>query len=82
MLKLDFDTAIPGAGPVLTKADVAGVPRRSSAPVMMRATELVQAGVAKEELLKQLKTDDIGWAPRVPQIDPFYEELARSASKR
>jgi len=43
----------------------------------MRASELVQKGVPKEQLLMQLKTDDIGWAPRVPQIDPFYEELSK-----
>jgi cyclase len=76
MLKLDFDTAIPGAGPVLTKADVQAF-RAKFNTVMTRAAELVRSGVAKEELLKQLKTDDIGWAPRVPQIDPFYEELSK-----
>jgi cyclase len=76
MLKLDFDTAIPGAGPVLTKADVQAF-RAKFNTVMTRAAELVRTGVAKEELLKQLKTDDIGWAPRVPQVDPFYEELAK-----
>jgi hypothetical protein len=38
----------------------------------------VRKGVPKEELLKQLKTDDIGWAPRAPQIDPFYEELSKT----
>jgi glyoxylase-like metal-dependent hydrolase (beta-lactamase superfamily II) len=76
MLKLDFDTAIPGAGPVLTKADVQTFRTRFST-VIARATDLVRKGVAKEELLKQLKTDDIGWAPRVPQLDPFYEELGK-----
>ena len=76
MLKLDFDTAIPGAGPVLTKADVQDF-RTKFTTVMTRATELVRMGVPKEELLKQLKTDDIGWAPRAPQIDPFYEELLK-----
>jgi cyclase len=75
ILKLDFDTAIPGAGPVLTRADVEAF-RGKFSTVMMRAAELVKSGVAKEELLKQLKTDDVGWAPRVPQVDPFYEELA------
>ena len=75
MLKLDFDTAVPGAGPVLTKADVQAF-RTKFTTVMMRASELVQKGVPKEQLLMQLKTDDIGWAPRVPQIDPFYEELS------
>jgi glyoxylase-like metal-dependent hydrolase (beta-lactamase superfamily II) len=76
MLKLDFDTAIPGAGPVLSRADVQGF-RTKFTTVMTRASELVQKGVTKEQLLMQLKTDDIGWAPRVPQIDPFYEELSR-----
>jgi hypothetical protein len=77
ILKLDFDAAIPGAGPVLTKADVEMF-RAKFSTVMMRAADLVKAGVTKEELLKQLKTDDIGWAPRIPQIDPFYEELAQT----
>jgi cyclase len=76
MLKLDFDTAVPGAGPVLTKADVQSF-RTKFTTVMMRANELVQKGVPKDQLLMQLKTDDIGWAPRVPQIDPFYEELSK-----
>jgi glyoxylase-like metal-dependent hydrolase (beta-lactamase superfamily II) len=76
MLKLDFDTAVPGAGPVLTRADVQAF-RTKFATVMTRASELVQKGVPKEQLLMQLKTDDIGWAPRVPQVDPFYEELSR-----
>ena len=77
MLKLDFDTAIPGAGPVLTRADVQEF-RAKFNTVMTRAAELVRSGVAKEELLKQLKTDDIGWAPRIPQVDAFYAELSKS----
>jgi glyoxylase-like metal-dependent hydrolase (beta-lactamase superfamily II) len=76
MLKRDFDTAIPGAGPVLTKADVQDF-RTKINTVMTRASELAKKGVSKDQLLKQLKTDDIGWAPRVPQIDPFYEELTK-----
>jgi hypothetical protein len=76
MLKLDFDTAIPGAGPVLTRSDVQDF-RTKINTVMTRASELVRKGVPKEQLLMQLKTDDIGWAPRVPQIDPFFEELTQ-----
>jgi hypothetical protein len=33
--------------------------------------------VPKDQLLMQLKTDDIGWAPRIPQIDQFYEEFSK-----
>lgn len=77
MLKLDFDTAIPGAGPVLTRADVQAF-RMKFTTVMTRTSELVAKGVPKDQLLMQLKTDDIGWAPRVPQIDPFDEELSKA----
>jgi cyclase len=76
LLTLDFDTAVPGAGPVLTKADVQAF-RTKFTTMMTRASELVRKGVAKDQLLMQLKTDDIGWAPRIPQIDPFYEEMSK-----
>lgn len=76
MMKLDFDTAIPGAGPVLTRADVQSFQTKFNT-VMTRAGELVRKGVPKEQLLMQLKTDDIGWAPRIPQIDAFVAELSK-----
>jgi len=76
MLKLDFDTAIPGAGPILTKADVQAFKTKFDT-VIDRATELVRKGVPKDQLLAQIKTDDIGWAPRIPQVDAFIEELGK-----
>ena len=48
MLKLDFDTAVPGAGPVLTRSDVETFRARFST-VIARATDLARAGVAKED---------------------------------
>ena len=74
MLKLDFDTAIPGAGPLLTKADVQAF-RTKIATVVDRVSALVKSGVAPAQLLMQLKTDDLGWAPRIPQVDAFVAEL-------
>jgi cyclase len=76
MLKLDFDIAVPGAGEIQTKADVQAF-RRKFTTVIDRARELVKKGVPKEQLLKQIKTDDIGWAPRIPQVDAFYAELSK-----
>jgi cyclase len=76
VLKLDFDAAIPGNGPVLTKADVQAFTTKFDT-VIDRATELIRRGVAKDQLLSQLKTDDIGWTPRIPDIDAFYAELSR-----
>jgi len=75
LLKLDFDAAIPGNGPVLTKADVAAFAAKFTT-VVDRLTELVKKGAPKDQILMQLKTDDIGWAPRIPAIDGLYTELA------
>lgn len=76
MLKLDFDAAIPGAGPVLTKADVQTF-RTRIGTVIDRASAAVKAGVPANELLKQIKTDDLGWAPRIPMVDAFVAELKK-----
>jgi glyoxylase-like metal-dependent hydrolase (beta-lactamase superfamily II) len=75
LMTLDFDAAIPGNGPVLTKADVQAF-RTKFETVIDRATDLVRKGVPKDQFLAQLKTDDIGWAPRIPLLDGLYAELA------
>jgi cyclase len=80
ILALDFDAAIPGNGDVLTKADVQAYKTKFDT-VIARARELVRMGVPQDQLLAQLKTDDIGWAPRVPKVDAFYAELSESTSK-
>ncbi len=77
ILALDFDAAIPGNGDVLSKTDVQAYKMKFDT-VMARARELVRKGVPQDQLLTQLKTDDIGWAPRVPKIDAFYAELSES----
>jgi glyoxylase-like metal-dependent hydrolase (beta-lactamase superfamily II) len=74
VLKLDFDAAIPGNGDVMTKADVQAWKTKFDT-VISRARELVRMGVPQDQLLAQIKTDDIGWAPRVPKVDAFYAEL-------
>ena len=75
LLKLDFDAAIPGNGPVLTKADVQAFAAKFDT-VVDRLTELVRKNTPKEQILMQLKTDDIGWAPRIPAIDGLVSELS------
>jgi glyoxylase-like metal-dependent hydrolase (beta-lactamase superfamily II) len=75
LLKLDFDAAIPGNGPVLTKAEVQAFASKFNT-VIDRLTELVRKGTPKDQLLMQLKTDDIGWTPRIPAIDGLIAELS------
>lgn len=77
ILKLDFDAAIPGNGDVLTKADVQAYKTKFDT-VMARARELIKQGVPQDKVLAEIRTDDIGWAPRVPKADAFYAELSAS----
>jgi glyoxylase-like metal-dependent hydrolase (beta-lactamase superfamily II) len=83
VLKLDFDTAIPGHGnDPLTKADVQKF-RDNLNTIVMRGRELVKKGTPKDQLMAQLKTDDLGWTLNAQQwnqparLDPFYAELSK-----
>ena len=62
---------------MLTKADVAAYKTKFDT-VISRARELIAKCVPQDQLLAQLKTDDIGWAPRIPKMDAFYAELSAS----
>jgi hypothetical protein len=75
VLQLDFDTAIPGHGPVLTKDDVRGF-RRKLATLRDRAQGLVKSGVPKTDFTTKLKTDDLGWPFPKERLEPLFDELA------
>ncbi len=77
LLALDFDTVIPGHGPVLTKADVRAF-RDKLVTLRQRLTALVQARTAKNELAAKLKTDDLGWPFPQARLDMMYDEIAKS----
>jgi hypothetical protein len=59
---------------LLTKAEVATF-RTKIETVIGRSKALVKSGVPASQLLMQLKTDDLGWAPRIPMVDAFVAEL-------
>jgi glyoxylase-like metal-dependent hydrolase (beta-lactamase superfamily II) len=86
MLKLDFDTAIPGHGPVSTRADVVKF-RADLETMRTRLISLIKEGKTKPELAKILE-DDYGWrstgCPESPptggclqyqQLDALMKEL-------
>lgn len=77
ILSLDFDAAIPGNGDPLTKADVQAYKVKFDT-YLARARELVKRGVPQDQLLAEIKTDDLGWTPRVPKVDAFVAELSAS----
>ena len=74
VLKLDFDTAIPGHGPVLTKDNVRTF-RQKLVTLRQRLTELVRAGVKKEELGTRLKTDDLEWPFPPERLNELWDEF-------
>ena len=76
ILKLDFDACIPGNGGVLSKADVQAYKTKIETFVS-RAKEAVRNGATKDQLMAEIKTDDLGWTPRVPNVDAFYAELQK-----
>jgi len=88
VLKLDFDTIIPGHGPVATKADL--VRFKSDLETMRaRLVELIAHGSTKAQIVKTLE-DDYGWrstgCPESPptagclqyqQVDALIAELKK-----
>jgi cyclase len=74
VLQLDFDTAIPGHGPVLTKDDVRTF-REKLITVRQRMTDLARSGVRKDELAARLKTDDLNWPFPQARLDELFDEF-------
>jgi cyclase len=78
ILKLDFDVVVPGMGPTVTRADLEAYKTKIDT-VVLRATGLVQKGLPKDQLMAQLKTDDLGWKLNFTgeDLDRFYAELSQ-----
>ncbi len=79
VLRLDFDTAIPSTGPIISRAELEAYKTKVDA-LVSHATRLVNQGVPKDQLMSQLKTDDLGGQLNFTQdqIDHFYAELSQT----
>ena len=73
LLALEFDTLVPGAGPVLEKGDAQAF-RDRLVTLRTRIEQLVRRGVAKEDAVRRLETTDLGW-PLDPAGDFVRETL-------
>jgi cyclase len=78
-LKMDFDTVIPGHGPVAKKADLLAY-RNNVEKLKNRVSGLIRQGAPKEEIAKVM-TSEYGWAPGGLQMtrgfDGMLAELKR-----
>lgn len=74
VLQLDFDTAIPGHGPVLRKDDVR-LFRQGLVTLRQRMTDLVRSGATKDALAGKLKTDDLNWPFPQDRLNELWDEF-------
>ncbi len=85
LLKMDFDTMIPGHGRIMNKNDVRAY-RARFAEMNRRMTELARRKVPKDQAEAQLKLGDLGWANSVStiawraNIGRYYDEMAAATS--
>jgi cyclase len=78
-LKMDFDTVIPGHGPIAKKADLLAY-RNNVEKLKNHVSGLIKQGTSKEEIAKVM-TSEYGWAPGGLQMtrgfDGMLAELKR-----
>ena len=80
-LELEWDTAIPGHGDLMTRADVEAF-RDQMVSVRARMTELIGEGVTREQAADKIRTSDLSWTMAPDglfmrrSIEGFYDELA------
>ena len=76
VLKLDFESAIPGRGEPKTRDEVQAF-RTKFATLVTRAQDAIKAGATRETLAMQVKTDDLGWTLNPMFFGSLYDELSK-----
>ena len=78
VLALDFDAAIPGHGPVLTKEQVRTF-RRNLETLRQRASAAGGAGVSRADFGARLQTGDLNWPFPPERLDDLFDEFGARA---
>ncbi len=74
LLALDFDTVIPGHGPVLTKADVRTF-RGKLETVIDRVRAEIAAGATRDDIGSRVDTTDLDWPLAPSRFRNVFDEL-------
>ena len=77
VLELDFDTVIPGHGPILSKEEVR-IFRDRMQTLQDRMREAVEAGVGRDNVPGRIHTDDLEWPLSDRALQLFYDEVFES----
>ena len=75
VLGLDFDTVIPGHGPILSKADIRSFQEKFD-KLIMRMTRLIDAGVGRDEIVGRLDISDLNWPFSATALQAIFDELS------
>ena len=75
MLALDFDTVIPGHGPILGRDEVQTFRDRMQT-LQERMREAIEAGVSRDDVPDQVRTADLDWPFRPAALQALYDEVA------
>ena len=76
VLKLDFDVAVPGAGPGVSRAGIEQFKVRLDT-LLSRARTLVKQGASHDRFRSQLALDDLGRRFSPEELDHLYSEFTR-----
>jgi glyoxylase-like metal-dependent hydrolase (beta-lactamase superfamily II) len=77
LLALDFDTVIPGHGPILTKADVR-IFRGKLETVIDRVSAEIAAGTTRDDIASRVDTTDLDWPLAAVRIRDLFDEVTAS----
>ena len=86
ILSLDFDTAIPGHGAVMSRSDVIAF-RNQMEAVRQRMADLIRSGMPRTDASERIQTEELSWtmAPdglfMQRSIPGFYDEIAAEVGR-
>ena len=75
VLALDFDTVIPGHGPLLRKAEVR-IFRDKFEKLVSRVLALISSGTDRDNIAAELDIADLNWPLAPDRVQAIYDELS------
>jgi len=74
LLALDFDTVIPGHGPILSKDDIR-IFRSKLETVIDRVRAEVAAGATRDDIASRVETADLDWPLAPVRLQNVFDEV-------